>query len=656
MLGKLAKLAELSSVKGVEADEHAVVAACEVVRELLGAEEAYVLRAGDPHFVRIGSDCDPREYEIKQRGYWLSWRDLAGRSNTIAGLSNVVDRMVTGSVPFEPGLPATHLATIIPGSESNSELLVVRGPWPEGLTPEQVNIVTAVRPLMAYLVANVLDAERQERSRSQLTALAEIAQAFSHTEGSSALTALCTALANASGYAWVTTYVYDPRRGTLVERAVNVGRHSRTETAQAAQRGEESSTARDRDRRVTKHFLDTRMPILVPDCSDPTENLLLDDELRRYYERAHIVSMACFPVFIQDEMVATITFSANERHDFNITEIAFLQALVSQASNTLRAMGLSRELRQAEQQLRAVVSNAPIFLTVLDPKGLIVFSEGAGLNEITQHGSMVGRNVFELMPPEMTDTFRENIGRGLAGELFSTTVQMADRDYQTQFAPLRGEEGEAVGVITVTLDVTERRQAERELRTLNGALEAAKERAESLARTAEESRQRAEFLARHDDLTGLFSRRAWFDSASGSRPVAIAVFDIDYFKTINDSFGHPAGDVVLRTVAQRISHSIGSAGIVGRLGGEEFGVAFYVPMAEAEQAAARAVAAVAGDPCELDDATSLRITISAGIAACRRASDSPGMVLIRAYEQADKALYEAKARGRHQLVVSPNAA
>ncbi len=656
MLGKLAKLAELSSVRGAEADEHAVLAACEVVRELLGAEDAYVLRAGDPYFVRIGCDCDPREYEVKQRGYWLSWRELAARTDKIAGLSNVIDRMVTDSVPFEPGMAATHLATIIPGSESNSEVLVVRGPWPEGLTAEQVEIVTAVRPLMAYLVANVLDAERQERSRSQLTALAEIAQAFSHTEGSSALTALCTALANASGYAWVTTYVYDPRQGSLVERAVNVGRHSRTETAQAAQRGEESTTARDRDRRVTKHFLDSRTPILVSDCSDPTESLLLDDELRRYYERAHIVSMACFPVFIQDELVATITFSANERHDFNVAEVAFLQALVSQASNTLRAMGLSRELRQAEQQLRAVVSNAPIFLTVLDPKGMIVFSEGAGLNEMTQLGSMVGRNVFELMPGKMADAFREHIARGLTGELFSTTVRMVDRDYQTQFAPLRGEEGDAIGVIMVTLDVTERRQAERELRAVNRELEAAKERAESLARTAEESRQRAEYLARHDDLTGLFSRRAWYESATTARPVAIAVFDIDHFKTINDSFGHPAGDVVLRTVAQRILTAIGGAGIVGRLGGEEFGVAFYVPMHEAEQAAARAVAAVGGAPCELDETISLRVTISAGIAPCRRASDDPAAVIARAYDQADKALYEAKASGRHQLVVSPNAA
>ncbi len=653
MLGKLAELAELATVRGAAATDRAVVEACDVIRELLGAEDAYVLRSGDPHFVRVGCDCDPREYEVKQRGYWLSWRDLAGNPDTVAGLANINERMVTESIPFAPGLPATHLATILPNNESNSEMLVVRGPWRDGLTGDQVQLVHAIRPLMSYLIGNVLDSERQERVRTQLTALAEIAQAFSHSEGSSALTALCTALANASGFAWVTLYVYDPRNGLVVERAANIARHSNTEAAQAALRGEEAPTAQERNRRVTRQLLATRMPILVPDVADPAENVMLDDELRRYYERAHVVSLACFPVFIQDELNATITFSANEPHDYNITEVAFLQALVSQATNTLRAMGLSRELQQAEQQLRAVVSNAPVFLTVMDPDGTIVLSEGAGLQQMSsQMGTMVGRSMFEIIRPEMRDAFRTSLKRGMAGEHFSTTVQIFDRDFQTQFGPLRGEEGDPVGVIAVTLDVTERRTAERKLMTLNRELELAKEKAEQLARTAEDSRQRAEYLARHDDLTGLFSRRAWFEAATQNRPAAVAVFDVDYFKTINDRFGHPAGDAVLRTVAHRIREAIGEAGVVGRLGGEEFGVAFFVPIHEAEQAAARAVASVGGAPCDLDGATSLRVTVSAGIAACRRATDTPDEAVDRAYESADRALYEAKARGRHQLVIS----
>ena len=157
-------------------------------------------------------------------------------------------------------------------------------------------------------------------------------------------------------------------------------------------------------------------------------------------------------------------------------------------------------------------------------------------------------------------------------------------------------------------------------------------------------------------LTGLLSRRAWFDAASAERPVAIAVFDIDHFKTINDRFGRPAGHRVLQAVSRCIREAVGDAGFVGRLGGEEFGVAFYVPMHDAREVSERVVAAVAANPCDIDGERSLRVTISAGIAPCRRATDDPIIALAKAYEFADRALYEAKARGRHQLVVSARAA
>src|SRR5207248_2395536 len=68
-------------------------------------------------------------------------------------------------------LPATHLALLLPSDESTSELLIVRGPWPTGLSGAQVAFATAVRPILAYLVGALLDANRRERQREQLQAL-----------------------------------------------------------------------------------------------------------------------------------------------------------------------------------------------------------------------------------------------------------------------------------------------------------------------------------------------------------------------------------------------------------------------------------------------------------------------------------------------------
>ena len=173
---------------------------------------------------------------------------------------------------------------------------------------------------------------------------------------------------------------------------------------------------------------------------------------------------------------------------------------------------------------------------------------------------------------------------------------------------------------------------------------------------AENSRRRAEYLASHDALTGVLSRRAWFELAESRRPSAIAIFDVDSFKTINDTRGHPGGDVVLRAVAERITEAVDSVGTVGRLGGEEFAVLFLGPLAEAEAAAQRAVEQVAAEPVTLPGGDSLRVTVSGGLAPCRRQTDTPAVTLARAYDLADRALYSAKAGGRRQLVVSNRAA
>lgn len=658
MLGEIASLARLAATPACEAGEHSIVQACALVRDLFAAEEAYVIRAGDPNFVRLGSDEDPRAYEIKQRGYWLVWRAGAEEPSAPGGIFTVRDRMVLHLQELAPGIPATHFATLLPGNESNSEILIVRGPWPGGLTPAQVDLAATIRPLLAYLAGNVLDAERQQRQRSQLSALADVAEAFSRSDDvNEVLTGLSTALAKASGFAWVAITLTDPAIERVTDRALNVGRHSGTTIAEQGRTGNMGPTALERDLRVARHLAWTRMPYLVPDVFDPAEQMLVDDSLRGYYQQAHILSMACFPLFFREQLMGSVTFCASESHSFEEEEVSFLSALVSQASNTVTAFRLNRELREAEAQLRAVFANSPALITVIQPDGTITLSEGASLPRAVRSGGLLtGASIFDVLPPDVATATREHVARCLAGETFSASAHANGRDYETQFAPLRDDSGVPVAVIAVTMDVTERVHAERELRMLNDALRAAKEEAEELARAAEASRRHAEYLASHDGLTGVLSRRAWFELAESRRPSAIAIFDIDSFKAINDTHGHPAGDIVLRAVAERIASAADEAGTVGRLGGEEFAVLFRGQVEEAQAVAARIVERVAATPVDLPGGKSLMVTVSAGLAPCRRASDTTAVAVARAYDLADKALYSAKAGGRHQLVVSGKAA
>jgi len=167
-------------------------------------------------------------------------------------------------------------------------------------------------------------------------------------------------------------------------------------------------------------------------------------------------------------------------------------------------------------------------------------------------------------------------------------------------------------------------------------------------------------MAITDALTGLFNRRymeshlaTLIDQAkSRGKPLTALVLDIDYFKAINDSHGHDAGDDVLREFALRIRRSIRGIDLACRYGGEEFVIVMpETDMAVAAMVAERLRRRIAADPFAIQQgARSIPVTISIGIAGVRGREDSAAALLKRA----DQALYRAKRDGRNRVV--PDAA
>ncbi|HVV61112.1 MAG TPA: PleD family two-component system response regulator [Pseudolabrys sp.] len=167
-------------------------------------------------------------------------------------------------------------------------------------------------------------------------------------------------------------------------------------------------------------------------------------------------------------------------------------------------------------------------------------------------------------------------------------------------------------------------------------------------------------MAITDALTGLFNRRYMEthlatlveQAASRGKPISVFILDIDYFKAINDTHGHDAGDDVLREFALRIRKSIRNIDLACRYGGEEF----VVVMPETDMAVATVVAErlrrrIATEPFSIQQGTkNLDVTISVGIAAIGAPDDTAASILKRA----DQALYRAKRDGRNRVV--PDAA
>jgi len=158
-----------------------------------------------------------------------------------------------------------------------------------------------------------------------------------------------------------------------------------------------------------------------------------------------------------------------------------------------------------------------------------------------------------------------------------------------------------------------------------------------------------------DPLTGLYNRRYMEthvgtlvdQAAARNKPLSVLVLDIDYFKSINDTYGHDAGDDVLQDFAIRIRKSIRGIDLACRYGGEEFVVVMpETDMAVATMVAERLRRRIASEPFPIQKGTrTIDVTISIGIAALAPDDDAAAVI-----KRADQALYRAKRDGRNRVV------
>ncbi|WP_285905226.1 diguanylate cyclase [Pseudodesulfovibrio pelocollis] len=190
----------------------------------------------------------------------------------------------------------------------------------------------------------------------------------------------------------------------------------------------------------------------------------------------------------------------------------------------------------------------------------------------------------------------------------------------------KDKNGRVTSIIGINQDITEQRLAEQELTR----------------------------LATRDSLTGLFSRghfmelgeRAIDHARRYDEPVSVLMFDADRFKAVNDTYGHDAGDAVLRAMASTAAETLRQVDVLGRIGGEEF--AAVLPQANAEQAllvAERLRTAIAACRVDIGTGAPLSVTVSIGVSVGDPASANLEDML----KGADTALYAAKQNGRNRV-------
>lgn len=300
-------------------------------------------------------------------------------------------------------------------------------------------------------------------------------------------------------------------------------------------------------------------------------------------------------------------------------------------------------LQQRERQITTLMDNLPgmAYRCLYDEFWTMKFAS-SGCRDLTGYAPeelVDNRNIAfaDLLMEEDNGAIVTAVEEAMgSAESFALEYRLIRKDGRVVWVWARGRAVEYDGGLVlegIILDVTDRKILEQEL---------------------------AE-LATHDTLTGLYNRREINRlleeevrrAARYHRRLAVLWIDLDYFKSVNDDYGHPAGDRVLNVVCQRLSDSIRSIDAIGRYGGEEFIVLLKeMDQPEAHDTAERLRRLIADNVISLNGRGELKLTVSIGVAVFPH----QGLTAEALCEAADQAMYEAKKSGRNQVCIAAQSA
>ena len=321
------------------------------------------------------------------------------------------------------------------------------------------------------------------------------------------------------------------------------------------------------------------------------------------------------------------------RRDGSVLPVSILAAPIVHGGQVMAFYSIYRDLsplqdiatrlEQTQARLDAVVSQAPIALFILDGQATFTFCAGKALETAGLAATdLLGHCAYSRFKayPDILAA----VDQALRGERATSLTLFRDLTYEIQYSPVLDASGHSVGVFGLVRDVTETQLA----------------------------RQQLEFMAHHDLLTRLPNRSLFNDRLQeallrakrrGTR-VALLFFDLDSFKQVNDTFGHPTGDRLLQWVARQARSAVREMDTVARMGGDEFAVLVEdidTPVGAA--AVAKRLLESLGQP-HVDGEQQIPTSASIGISLY----PTDGLDSDSLFKAADLAMYRAKSSGRNR--------
>ena len=351
------------------------------------------------------------------------------------------------------------------------------------------------------------------------------------------------------------------------------------------------------------------------------------------FESAGMRSFLQIPVLVEGKLWGALVFidsSANKRQ-WSWAETDTLKTLAGLVGTAITRALYVKELADAN----TIVQNSPTILYRLrgEPSLPLIYIS----HNITKFGYdpakllQTPNSYTDLIDPSDLPAAQAAMARVLQKDSPGSTIEFRimtgsgkRRWVETRYTPVRDKDGRLIEIEGIMIDITERKVAE----------------------------DKISLLARTDPLTGLANRatfgerlrQLFIGAKRGGTTFGLLYMDLDHFKDINDTLGHPIGDILLKEVAERLKQSVRENDVVARLGGDEFAI-LQTDMGEPSAAGTLAakIMTTLSTPYKIEG-NDLRITVSIGISPYSSATDGPDTML----SQADLALYRSKEEGRNR--------
>jgi diguanylate cyclase (GGDEF)-like protein/PAS domain S-box-containing protein len=333
------------------------------------------------------------------------------------------------------------------------------------------------------------------------------------------------------------------------------------------------------------------------------------------------------------------------RDGSEVTIASTLSPIRDRIGQVTGAVGVSRdvtferrahtELQAAQARFQAAFEHAPIGMALVSFDEGVVIEANTALNQMLGHDDVTGSGIRELMHAEDRDSAQRALAALREGKtrVIAAEYRYLHRTGDVVHAEVRATpvgDGDAGYLVVQFVDVSDRKRFEGQLRR----------------------------LADTDALTGLYNRRRFGDELEWivgyahryGHPAALLAIDVDHFQYINDSYGHATGDELLGTVTALLRSRLRETDIVGRLGGDEFGVLLPQTALEDAESIGQALIEAAREQVHVvRDGRKVRATLSMGIRAIE-----PEAELTPAEQLAESeiARNDAKERGRDRFAVS----